>query len=48
MSFVGLCETRFVERHVSILVKHSKLRAKTINKVCTTTVQNALKWPSQT
>ena len=25
---VGLCETRFVERHVSIPVKHSKLRQK--------------------
>ena len=27
---IGLCETRFVERHVLILVKHSKLRAKTL------------------
>ena len=25
---VGLCETQFVERHVSMPVKHSKLRAK--------------------
>ena len=28
--FVGLCETRFVERHVSISVKHSKLGAKNL------------------
>ena len=41
---VSLCETRFVERHVSIPVKHSKLGAKNFNKVCPITVQNALKW----
>ena len=28
---VGLCETQFVERHVSIPVKHSKLVAKNFN-----------------
>ena len=42
---VGLCETRFVERHVSIPVKHSKLGEKNFNKVCPKTVQNALKRP---
>ena len=42
---VGLCETRFVVRHVSIPVKHSKLKAKNFNNVCPKTVQNALKWP---
>ena len=40
---VGLCETRFVERHVLILVKLSKLGAKSFNKVCQKTVQNGLK-----
>ena len=30
---VGLCETRFVERHVSISVKHSKSGAKNFGKV---------------
>ena len=44
---VGLCETRFVQRHASIPVKHSKLEAKSFNKVCPKTVQNALKWPLQ-
>ena len=44
---VGLCETRFIERHVSIPVKHSKLEAKNFNKVCSRTVHNALKWPLQ-
>ena len=42
---VGLCETRFVYRHVSIPVKHSKLGAKNFNKVCPKTVQNALEGP---
>ena len=41
---VGSCETRFVEHHVSIPVKHSKLRAKNLNKVCPKSVQNTLKW----
>ena len=42
---VGLCETRFVERqHVSIPVKHSKLKAKNFNRVCPKSVQNALEW----
>ena len=41
---VGLCETRFVERHASIPVEHSKLGAKTFNEVCPKSVQNALKW----
>ena len=41
---VGLCETRFVERRVSIPVKHSKLGAKNFNKVFPKSVQNALKW----
>ena len=41
-NLVGLCETRFVERHVLIPVKHSKLRAKHFNKVCPKTVQNVL------
>ena len=45
---VGLCETRFVQRHVSILVKHSKLGAKNFNTVCPKTVQNALQWPLET
>ena len=36
---VGLYETRFVERHVSIPVKHLKLGAKNFNKVCPKTVQ---------
>ena len=40
----GLCETRFVERHGSIPVKHSKLGAKNFNKVCPKSVQNALKY----
>ena len=40
--FVGPCETRFVERHVSILVKRSKLGAKNFNKICPKSVQNAL------
>ena len=40
---VGLCETRFVDRHVSIPVKHSRLGAKSFNKVCPKSVQNALK-----
>ena len=31
--FVGLCEARFVERHVSIPVMHSKLGAKNFTKV---------------
>ena len=31
---VGLCKTRFVERHVAIPVKHSNLGAKSFNKVC--------------
>ena len=44
---VGLCETRLVERHASIPMKHSKLGAKDFNKVCPKTVQNALKWPLQ-
>ena len=44
---VDLCETRFVERHVTIPVKHSKLRAKNFNNVYPKTVQNALKWPLQ-
>ena len=44
---VGLCETRFVERHVSIPVKHSKLGATNFNKVFPKSVQNALKWPLQ-
>ena len=44
---VGLCEIRFVERHASIPMKHSKLGAKDFNKVCPKTVQNALKWPLQ-
>ena len=39
---VGLCEIRFVEYHVSILLKHSKLGAKIFNKVFPKTVQNAL------
>ena len=43
----GLCETWFVERHVSILVKHSKLGAKNVNEVRPKTVQNAPKWPLQ-
>ena len=42
---VGLCETRFVECHISIPMKHSKFGAKNFNKVCPKTVQNALKWP---
>ena len=42
---VGLCETRFIKRHVSIPVKHSKLGAKNFNKVLPKTVQNAQKWP---
>ena len=33
--------------HLSIPVKHSKLGAKTFNKACPTTVQNAQKWPLQ-
>ena len=41
---VGLCETRFVERRVSIPVKHSKLGAKNFNKVFPKSAQNALKW----
>ena len=45
--FVGLCETRFVERHVSIPVKHSKLGATNFDKVCPKSVRNALKWPLQ-
>ena len=45
---VGLRETGFVERHVSILVKHSKLGAKTCDKIRPKTVQNALKWLLQT
>ena len=36
--FVGLCETRFVERHASLPVKHSKLGAQNFNKVCPKTV----------
>ena len=36
-----------ISRHVSIPVKHSKLGATIINKVCPKTVQNALKWPLQ-
>ena len=44
---VGLCETRFVERHVSIPVKHSKLGAKNFNKICPKSVQNVLKWKLQ-
>ena len=44
---VGLSETRFVERHVSIPVKHSNLGTNNFNKVCPKTVQNALKWPLQ-
>ena len=44
---VGLCETRFVERHVSIPVKHSKLGAKSFTKICSKTVQNAPKWSLQ-
>ena len=44
---VSLCETQFVERHVSIPMKHSKFGAKNFNKVCPKTVQNALKWPLQ-
>ena len=44
---VGLCETRFIERHVLTPVKHSKLGAKNFSKVCRKTVQNALKWPLQ-
>ena len=44
---VSLCETRFVERYVSIPVKHSKLGAKNFDKVCPKAVQNALKWPLQ-
>ena len=40
MLFCRLCETRFVERHVSIPVKHSKLGAKNFNKVCPKIVQN--------
>ena len=44
---VGLCQSRFVERHVSIPVKHSKLEAKIFNKVCPKSVQNALIWPLQ-
>ena len=43
----GLRETQFVERHVSIPVKHSKIGAKNLNKVCRKSVQNALKWPLQ-
>ena len=31
---VGLCETRFVECHASIPVKHSKVGAKIFQKVC--------------
>ena len=42
---VGLCETRFVERHVLTPVKHSKVEAKNFNEVCSKSVQNALKWP---
>ena len=45
---VSLCETRCVERHVSILEKHSKFGAKTFNKVCPKTDRNALKWSLQT
>ena len=41
------CETRFMERHVSIPVKHSKLGAKNFNKVSSKSVQIALKWPLQ-
>ena len=44
---VGLCETRLVECHVSMPVKHLKLGAKNFTKVCPKTVQNALKWPLQ-
>ena len=39
----GLSETRFVERQISIPVKHSKLGAKNFNIVCSKSVQNALK-----
>ena len=34
---VGSCEARFVKRHASIPVKHSKLGAKTFSKVCVKT-----------
>ena len=44
---VGLCETRFVERHVSTPVKHSKLGKKNFIQVYQKFVQNALKWPLQ-
>ena len=37
---VGLRETRFVQRQVSMPVKHSKLGAKNFNKVCPKSVQN--------
>ena len=44
---VRLCETGFIECHVSIPVKQSKLGAKNFDKVCPKTVRNALKWPMQ-